>query len=212
MASVFIRTIIIYIFLIAAMRFLGKRQIGEMQISELVTAFLLSELISQPLTNPTTPMSYAAIPVITLICMEIFFSFLPTKISFFKKLVDSEPSIIVRNGKVDRREMVRMRMSIEDLLCELRIAGYASVDEISYAILEQNGKLSFFKKNAAPVAHPVIIDGKISPRALADSKKSRVWLTSELKKRHFENIRDIFLMTVDDTGKIKIITKEECSA
>ena len=142
MLTIFIRTIIIYVTLIAAMRFLGKRQIGQMQLSELVTTFLLSELVSQPLSNAAVPISYAIIPTVTLICLEIFFSFIPTKISCLKKFVDSDPSIIIRKGRVDRREMIRMRMSLEDLLCELHVAGYASPEDIEYAILEQNGKIS----------------------------------------------------------------------
>ena len=212
MPVLFIRTLIVYLALIAVMRFLGKRQIGEMQVSELVTAFLLSDIASVPLTNAAVPLAFAFIPIVTLICMEVVLSFLPTKISFFKKLMDSKPSIIISGGKIDRREMTRMRMTLEDLLCELHIAGYSSPEELEYAILEQNGKLSFFAKEApsAPkgMAHPVIIDGKTTLYALRSAKKSREWLARELAKSKTEQ-KDVFLMTVDDGGKTKIIKKEE---
>ena len=158
-----------------------------------------------------TPMAYALVPIITLICLEVFFSFLPTKLTFMKKLVDSSPSMIVRRGKVDRREMVRMRMSMEDLLCELHIAGYASPDEIEYAILEQNGKLAFFPKLGEKLSHFVIIDGRINTHAIQDAKKSVDWLRKELKRSRIQDISEVFLMTVDDSGNTKIITQKECA-
>lgn len=212
MAAIFIRTIAVYVLLIAIMRFLGKRQIGEMQISELVTTFLLSELASQPLTNASVPLALAFLPVAALVCLEVVFSFLPTKIPFLKKLLDSKPSIIIGKGKPDRREMMRMRMSLEELISELHIAGYNSVSEIEYAILEPNGKLAFLPKaspeSACGIAHAVITDGKCAPHALHSAGKSREWLARELAKKHKKE-EDIFLMTVDDSEKINIITKEE---
>lgn len=212
MASVFIRTVIVYAVLIAVMRFLGKRQIGEMQVSELITAFLLSELASTPLTSADTPLAFALVPVAVLVCLEVIFSFLPTKISFLKKILDSRPSVLIRGGKPDVREMLHMRMTLEDLLCELRLAGYSTPDEIEYAILEPNGKLSFFAKSAPPtpvgIAHAVIIDGKISDYSLAASGKSRKWLSRELEKRELAP-KSIFLMTVDDGGSVKITTQKE---
>jgi uncharacterized membrane protein YcaP (DUF421 family) len=198
--------------LIAIMRFLGKRQIGEMQISELVTTFLLSELASGPLTSAAVPLPFALVPILTLVCLEVIFSFLPTKISFFKKILDSKPSIIIKGGKPDLCEMMHMRMTAEDLLCELRLAGYSSPSEIEYAILEPNGKLSFFPLQNAPtvsgIAHPVIIDGKISAYSLAAAGKSKNWLFGELEKKKLKQ-KSIFLMTVDDGGSTQILTKKE---
>ena len=212
MASVFIRTVVVYAVLIAVMRFLGKRQIGEMQVSELITAFLLSELASTPLTNADIPLSFAFVPVAVLVCLEVIFSFLPTKISFLKNILDSKPSILIKSGKPDVREMLHMRMTLEDLLCELHLAGYSTPDEIEYAILEPNGKLSFFAKanppNVQGLAHPLIIDGKICDYALSAAGKSRKWLAGELKKNNLKN-EDVFLMTADDGGSIKITLQKE---
>jgi uncharacterized membrane protein YcaP (DUF421 family) len=209
---VFVRTLAVYAALIVIMRFLGKRQIGEMQVSELVTAFLLSELAGIPLTNTSVPLAFAFVPVVTLVCLEVIFSFLPTKIAFLKRLLDGKPSMIIEKGKINRREMLRMRMSAEELFCELRIAGYRSPEEIEYAILEANGKLSFFAKENAPeikgIAHPVIIDGKTGKYSLEKTGKDVAWLERELKKRN-KSKKEIFIMTVDDGGKTKIITKKE---
>lgn len=214
MASIFIRTLAVYAVLIAVMRFSGKRQIGEMQVSELVTAFLLSNLASTPLTDPSVPLLYAVVPIITLICMEIFFSFLTTKINFVKKLLDGKPSVIVNKGKIDISEMSKMRMSLEDLICELHIAGYSALSEIEYAILEPNGKLAFFEsengKIASGIAHPVVIDGRFVSYALDDIGKNREWVRERLEKMNISSVSEVFLMTVDDNEKIQLIKKEDC--
>ncbi len=211
MAAIFVRTIIIYITLIAIMRFLGKRQIGEMQISELVTAFLLSELASQPLSNASVPLVGAIVPILTLICLEIFFSFLPTKLTFLKKFVDSAPTVIIGKGKINMGQMMKMRMTLEDLLCELRLAGYSSPNEIEYAILEQNGRLSFFpKSDSTGIFHPLIIDGKAVPHALRDAGRDENWMRSVLHKQSIKDTDEVFLMVIDDGGKYEIITRKEC--
>ena len=214
MAAIFIRTIVIYAVLIAVMRFSGKRQIGQMQVSELVTTFLLSNLASAPLSGADIPILYAIVPIVTLICMEVIFSFLTTKIAFMKKVLDGKPSIIINKGRIDIDQMVKMRMSMEDLLCELRIAGYSSSQEIEYAILESNGKLSFFPKENAPsisgIAHPIIIDGSLVDYAVRDSGKSEKWVLDTLKKKKTD-ISAVFLMTVDDADAVQIIKRKDCA-
>ncbi|MBO5024084.1 MAG: DUF421 domain-containing protein [Clostridia bacterium] len=214
MAAIFIRTIVIYAVLIGVMRFSGKRQIGQMQVSELVTTFLLSNLASAPLSGTDIPILYAVVPILTLICMEVLFSFLTTKITFLKKILDGKPSIIINKGQIDINQMSKMRLTVEDLLCELRIAGYSSAKEIDYAILESNGKLSFFVSEQAPnicgIAHPVIIDGNLVEYALEDSGKSEKWVLDTLKKKKTE-LSAVFLMTVDDEDKIEIIKRKDCA-
>ena len=103
MASLFVRTLIIYIMLIAVLRFMGKRQIGQMQLSELITALLLSELASQPLTDADIPIIYAVIPIFLLVSVEVIMSYLSTKSNIMKKILDSTPSIIIRKGQIDQR-------------------------------------------------------------------------------------------------------------
>ncbi len=185
-----------------------------MQVSELVTTFLLSNLACEPLLGADIPILYAVVPILTLICMEVIFSFLTTKLSFMKKLLDGKPSIIINKGRIDIDQMGKMRMSMEDLLCELRIAGYSSAKEIEYAILESNGKLSFFPVDSAPaiagIAHPVIIDGVLVKYALHDSGKSEKWVFDTLKKKKTE-LSAVFLMTVDDQDSVEIIKRKDCT-
>ena len=224
MASLFVRTLIIYIMLIAVLRFMGKRQIGQMQLSELITALLLSELASQPLTDADIPIIYAVIPIFLLVSVEVIMSYLSTKSNIMKKILDSTPSIIIRKGQIDQREMLRMRMSMEELMGELRLKGISAVNEVDYAILEQNGQISVLTndKNSplkqkdmniggdgSGIEHMLIVDGHISDYEMQVTGKTKEWILGEMKKRRIVDIGDIFLMTVDDKENTVVIRKEE---
>ncbi|MBE6665492.1 MAG: DUF421 domain-containing protein [Ruminococcaceae bacterium] len=209
MAVIFIRTILIYILLLAVMRISGKRQIGEIQISELVTTFLLSDIASYPLTNPGIPILNAVIPIFTIIPLEIIFSFLTTKCARLKKLLDGKPSIVILHGKIQKKEMERLRLSMDDLLCELRLKSIASVDDVDYAILEQNGQISVFEKNKAPLSHAVIIDGTLNTQLLKQIGKNKHWLQKILKSVNIQEYRDVFLLSVTDDGNITLIKQKQ---
>lgn len=223
MASLFLRTLIIYIMLIAVLRFMGKRQIGQMQLSELITALLLSELASQPLTDADIPIIYAVIPILLLVSVEVIMSYLSTKSNIMKKILDSNPSIIIKKGQIDQREMLRMRMSMEELMGELRLKGISAFNEVDYAILEQNGQISVLtndknsplkqkdmniKGDGNGVEHMLIVDGHISDHEMQVTGKNKEWIFGEMKKRRIKDIKDIFLMTVDDRENTVIIRKE----
>ena len=209
MAAIFIRTILIYLLLLAVMRISGKRQIGEIQISELVTTFLLSDIASYPLTNPGIPILNAVIPIFTIIPLEIIFSFLTTKCARLKKLLDGKPSIVIFHGKIQKKEMERLRLSMDDLLCELRLKGIASIADVDYAILEQNGQISVFEKNNTPLSHAVIIDGTLNTKLLKQIGKNKHWLQEILKSANIREYGDIFLLSVTDEGNITLIKQNQ---
>ena len=223
MAAIFIRTILIYLLLIGAMRLSGKRQIGEIQLSELVTTILLSEIASYPLTNSNIPFLYSVVPIVVIISLEIITSFLATKSAAIKSILDDKPSIIIRKGIINQKEMVKMRLSMDDLLCELRLKDIASPDEVEYAILEQNGRISVFPKDnkkqvtradlnlsseGSGVSHSVIIDGHIMDYAVKNAGKSRKWVEEQLQKKHIHNIKTVFFFSFDDKDDVKVIKKE----
>ena len=224
MTVVFIRAVILYCVLIFSVRLMGKRQIGQMQLSELITALLLSELASQPLTDADIPIIYAVIPIFLLVSVEVIMSYLSTKSNIMKKILDSTPSIIIRKGQIDQREMLRMRMSMEELMGELRLKGISAVNEVDYAILEQNGQISVLTndKNSPlkqkdmniegdgnGIEHMLIVDGHISDYEMKVTGKTKEWISGEMKKRRIVDIGDIFLMTVDDKENTVVIRKEE---
>lgn len=209
MAAIFIRTILIYILLLAVMRLSGKRQVGEIQISELVTTFLLSDIASYPLTDPAIPILNAVIPIFTIIPLEIIFSFLTTKSARLKKILDGEPSIVILKGKVRKKEMERLRLSMEDLMCELRLKNIASVSEVDYAILEQNGQISVFPKKDPRLSHAIVIDGEVNETLLNEIGKNRCWLNTILENGKIRNLNDVFLLSATDDGVITVIRQED---
>ena len=146
MATVFIRTAIIYLIFFISVRLIGKRQIGELQLSEFITTLMMSELAVNSIQDISIPVSYSIIPVIFLLCIEIIISFLSTKSQTLKRLLFGSPSVIIRDGKIDQKQLSKMRMSVNELLSELRLKDCPDIDEVDYAIVEQNGKLSVFPK------------------------------------------------------------------
>ncbi len=219
MATVLIRTAIIYILFIFAIRLMGKRQVGEMQLSELITTFMLSELAINPIQDISIPIVYSIIPLIFLLTMEVIMSFASTKSSKFKKLFMGTPSIIIRNGVLNQRELSRLRISMSELLSELRLKNVSSIEDVDFALVEQNGQLSVFlkrdkqtptvgdlkeKEPSSGMAHALIMDGAINESGLELTGKSEKWLNSEICRRGLE-VKDIFLFTVDENEKISVI-------
>lgn len=214
MATVFIRTIIIYLVFLLTFRIMGKRQVGELQISELVITFMLSELAVNPIQDMSIPILYAIIPLIVLISFEVVLSFLITKSPRVKKLLVGNPSFIIKKGRLDQRELSKLRMGLSELIGELRLKDVKDIADVDYAILEENGKLSVFQKpsanqnNSGGIGHAIIIDGCVNESNLKQINKTNEWLRKYLKKKGLM-LKSIFLMTCDDSGTTNIIIKEK---
>lgn len=222
MASICIRTLAIYFLLSFSMRLMGKRQIGELEVSELVTTLLLSELAAMPIDDPDIPLLFALIPIFLIVSLELITSDLKNRIGFLKRIFESRPSILIRKGALDQNELRRMRMSVEELLSSLRQQGVADIDDVDYAILEPTGKLSVFlhAQKQQPtaedlgllpeekgVAHAIVTDGKLDHAALAACGKDEVWLW-QTAKRYQCTPKDIFLLSLDDSAKLTLIKKQ----
>ncbi len=221
MATLFLRTIVIYILLLAAIRLMGKRQVGELEVSELVITFLLSELAVLPLSNKNAPLSHAIVPVLLLLSAEVIFSYLAFRFPRFRKIALGKPSVIINKGKIDRKELAKLRIGIAELMSELRLCGVASIDEVEYALIEDNGKLSVFKNaRSSPltphdsgiaakergIAHCLVAEGRISRDGLKISGRTEEWLNSFLEEKNTA-VGDVYFMTVDDSGEIVMIMK-----
>ena len=209
MATVLLRTIIIYFVFVFAIRLLGKRQVGELELSELVVTFMLSELATVPIQDSSIPLSYVLIPLVILIAFEIISSFLVTKSKAIKKVVIGNPSYLICKGVLNQQELGRLRMSISELMGELRQKNAGDISEVDYAILEENGKLSvFLKTDSSSVSHALICDGEINQSNLKIAQKNETWLNEYLKTHNLE-LKKVFLLTCDDNDTINIIIKEE---
>ena len=223
MATICIRLLIVYFATIICMRIMGKRQIGELEISELVTAIFISELATSPITDTNIPLLHGIIPTLILLCLEIIMSFLAIKSNFFKNLLGKNPTFLIEKGIIDEKGLEKVRITINELMTELRLKDVADPTQVNYAILEPNGKISISLKaeyqNATPndmgisveekgIHHLVVSDGAINYSALKACGKSKEWLKSRLSDRKLQ-AKEIFIMTVDDADNIFIMKKVE---
>jgi len=225
MITVFFRTLIIYLITIIAMRLTGKRQIGELQVTELVVTFILSELAVYPITDNNVPLLHVVIPIISLLSLEVIFTFIQTKSPRFRKLFNGKPTVIISHGKLCPGELANNRVDISELLGELRLKGVFNVNDVEYAVLEENGKLSVLTKASESaltpsqlgftvkehgLSHPIVVDGILVPHSLELVNKSHIWFENFLSDHSF-TIKNIFLMTLDDCGEADVFVRADGS-
>ena len=223
MTTVLFRTIIIYISLIVVMRLMGKRQIGELEISDLVTTFLISEIASLPITDSELPLSHAIIPIITLLAFEVVSSVLLSRFPKLKYLLSARPTTIIKDGVICQKAMSDSRLSFDELFSELRQQNVDDISQIKYAILEQNGNITVIQKaryrqpNAEQLHlkpketglfHIVIERGSINKHGLSSLSISEGFLHKELSKRGLA-LKDVYLMMINDSNEIRIIEREK---
>ncbi|OQB14561.1 MAG: hypothetical protein BWY15_01072 [Firmicutes bacterium ADurb.Bin193] len=147
----FLRTIGLYLFIVAVVRIMGKRQVGELEPAELVVTIMISELASIPMQEPGVPLISGAVPILTLVILEVFFSYIEMKSKKLRRIMSGKPSILVHEGKILFNEMKKIRFNRDDLMEELRLAGCANIGDVQYAILETNGQMSvILKKDKSP--------------------------------------------------------------
>lgn len=223
MLNLMIRFVIIYFFLIFSMKLMGKRQIGQLQMSELISAFFLSELATYAVTDDSIPILYGIIPVVLLICLEVIVSYLTVKIPLMKKIFDFAPSFLIFEGKVSQKELEKNRMTIDELFSQLRLCGYEDLSQVKFAILESNGQLSvvpFPEAEPAKISDlnlcaedsgfsvALINDGMINQKALRILSKNKAWLQDELRKRKIASHEEVFLMVANFSQITHVVLKE----
>ena len=204
MFSMLVRCGIIYFFLIFMLRLMGKRQIGELDIGDLVTTLLISELGAMPIDNPDIPLIYALLPIVIIVSTEILISTLKNKSEQLKIAFEGEPVFIIYKGRLLQDALRENRISLNELLSAARGAGVGDIREVEYCLVEQNGTLSVIKKGDS-FRHPVLIDGEIKDRVI-----ERMGIGKPFVLRALGGLdpREVFLMTVDDKGNADIIKKE----
>lgn len=218
------RTVILYILIITGVRLMGKRQVGELEPSELVVSLLLADLAAVPMQDFGIPLLTGIIPIFTLLSMTMILSVLTMKNTRFRVLMCGKPSVVVHNGVLVQREMQRNRYTVDELFEELRMKGYTDLTRIKYAILETNGQLSVLPYAACqpPDATqlsvrtqesglPVILisDGRLMEQNLLSTGHDRHWLDKQLRKHNCPSPADVFLMTVDEAGKVYCSPRQE---
>ena len=201
------RTLFFYFFIVFVYRLMGKREVGELGIIDLIVTILIAELVAISLEDHTESIFLAIIPICLLVALQIFIAFISLKNKTVRDLFDGKPSVIIDNGKIKIKEMIKQRYNLDDLLTQLREEKIENVSDVKYAILETSGKLSVFKKediknDAFPL--PIIWDGKIDYESLISINKDVKWLKDSVNT----DIKDIFYGFYKDNN-IYIIKKED---
>ena len=217
MLITFVRTLILYILIVIVLRLLGKRQIGQLQPSELVVALIIADLAAVPMANVGIPLISGIVPIITLFIMEELLSFISMKSERARGIISGKPSILIERGVIMEDELRRMRYNLNDLLEQVRLKDYSSLEDIDYAILETSGQLSVISKpdikpvtikdmNLKPkIQHlpiTVIIDGRTILDNLYKIGLSSDWLAKELKTNKIKSVKDVFFAYLNPERKL----------
>ena len=225
MITAFCRTVILYFFLMVGLRLMGKRQIGELEPSELVLTLIISDLAAVPMQDFGIPLANGLLPIITLLCLSMLMSFLNLKSIRIRNLLCGRPTLIIREGKPLQQNMAQNRFTVDELFEQLRSQGYSDLSAVKYAMLETGGQLSILPYGDRspvtpqtmppnppdPVTLPILLisDGRVLTHNLKAHGFDRAWLDQQLHKRRLSSPRQVFLLTADETGTVVCIKKEE---
>ena len=190
---------------------MGKREIGQLGVIDLIVSILIAELVAISIEETENPIYLTIIPIAVLVLLEIVFAYISIKSRKFRNIFDGKPSLIIANGKINYKEMIKQRYSLDDLLISLRMQGIKELDMVEYAFLEPNGQLSIFKYNLFKLRSsypmPLILDGSIQKKALKHIHKSEIWLKNELSNKNL-TYKDVFYAFYKNK-KIYIIKKSD---
>lgn len=207
--NVTFRTIFFYFFIIVVFRLMGKREIGELSLMDLVVSLLIAELVAISIENYDESMLLTIIPIAILLVFEIIFGVLSVKSEKFRILVDGKPSLIINKGKINKTEMKKQRYSLDDLMLELRNNNIEDLTQVKFAILENNGRLNLYKNDTSDIPFPLILDGCVQKDTLNYINKDLDWLIDNLDNKNL-NIEDIFYAFYKD-NKVYVIKNDELS-
>ena len=191
---VIFRSILFYIIITLAYRFMGKREVGELSVRDFIVSLFIAELAAISIENYKDDMLLSILPIVTLVLIQLCVAYISWKVTGVRKTVDGEVSVIINRGKINFEEMLKQRYNLDDLLTQLRAQSIKSIEEVDYAILETSGKLSVFKREDDPdrtYPLPVILDGKVQEDVLIQIRKDISWLNRKLDEENFK-LEDIF--------------------
>jgi len=224
MTLTIIRTIILFTVVVVSLRFMGKRQIGQLQPYELVIIIMLSELAAIPMQNIGIPLFSGLLPILTLLVAEVTLSYIALKSVRARALICGTPVVLIESGKIVEKEMQRSRYNINDLLEELRAKNFPSISDVEFAILETSGHLSVIPKSQKRPLAPqdlnlptqyeglplaLVIDGRVMDKNLQKAQLSPGWLKSELDKFGIKSAKDVLFASLDTEGKLYYQAKEK---
>lgn len=210
MLIIIIRTILLYLLIVFSLRLMGKKQLGELQPSELVTTIMISNIATLALEDASTPMLMGIIPILMIVCLDVIMSGIMLKNQKLRKIVSGTARVVICNGVPDQKELKNLRYTVDDLVEAMREQGIFDISQVQYAIVETTGKINFMQKEQPPKNPPEIIvrDGEINRDALQRAELGEGWLMSILRDNKAE-LSDVFIMSADSDGNYKLFRKEE---
>lgn len=223
MLIAYLRSILLYLALLVTVRLMGKRQLGEMEPSEFVVSMLLANLATIPMQDPALPLSAGLVPILTVLALELILSWLSLRSIRIRKLLCGKPVILIEDGRLLQRNLKAARVTLDELTELLREQGILKLSSVKYAILETNGQVSAILHAAdrPPTCRDcgiaaeedllpctLISDGKLLHTNLRISGRDDRWLEQELHRRGCA-VSDVMLLTVDRSGSVCFIRKED---
>ena len=213
MLVVIARTLILYLVVILSLRVMGKRQIGELQPTELVVAIMISDLATVPMQSIDMPLLAGIIPVITLMLAEVFISFAGFKSKILRRIITGDPSIVIYKGVINEKELERLRYNVSDLLEELRLNNCYNIADVEVAVLETSGKLSVMPKSGdttgSGLPYIIISDGSYNKGEVKRAKLTIKQVEKKLEKMGISNVKNVFLCSIDAKGEMFIQPKKQ---
>ena len=207
-----IRTVILYLLLMIAMRLMGKRQLGELQPSELVVTLLLSDLAAVPMQENGLPLLNGVLPILVLVGLELLLSGLMLKSPAVAKLVSGSPVPVIRDGTMDAAALRKLRMTVEDLEEALRQQSIFDVRQVQYAIAETNGHISAFcydtEKPDSTMPVVVVSDGALCDWGMQLCGLTEAALDEYLRQKKCAQ-KDVFLLTATKNGPHHLLTRKD---
>lgn len=210
------RTFFLYILILVIFRLMGKREIGNLSILDLVVFIMIAEMAVVAIEKPEDPLIHTILPMLLLMVIQITFSIISLKSKRFRDFVDGQPTIIIYGGKIDERAMRKQRYNFDDLMSQLREKDIRSIADVEFAILESSGKLSVIEKQKdhhgkvikGDITIPLIMDGKMDEKNLQGLNKTSLWLEQELRKEGHFDIKKISFCSFEN-GKLVIDVMNE---
>jgi uncharacterized membrane protein YcaP (DUF421 family) len=188
-----LRTLLLYFLILLVFRLMGKREIGELSVFDLVVNIMIAEMAAMAIDKTNMEIVKATIPIILLMFIQISMARLSLKSKKFRDMIDGSPTIIINQGQIDEKAMNKQRYNFDDLLQQLREKNIHNIADVEFAILEPSGKLSVFEKEKKEgnLTLPLIIDGKVQSEHLSNINKTELWLRQNLKERGYPDVKKI---------------------
>ncbi|WP_318615159.1 DUF421 domain-containing protein [Sporosarcina sp. YIM B06819] len=202
------RTVLLYILIVVILRIMGKREVGELSVIDVVVFVIMAEVAAFALDSPDQELLQSIIPMVILLLIQLLSSFFSLKSKKFRDIVDGDPTIIIRHGQILEHEMRKQRYNLDDLFQQLREQQIGSVHEVSFAYLETSGNLSVFKHDDVQPVLALISDGVIQHKHLAIIGRTEEWLVKELKNQGVNDVEQIFYGSFEN-GELKYQLKEK---